>query len=127
MADTTGASSSAQSQANAKLDFSGRAAAPGTTEDVGPFSTNAAYIETSLGSQGASSMYAWVMGYTVMWVLLWLMNKTRIGHAAIYYSLMLMIVFTLVTHPQEIADALKVFGTTVTTSTPAKALKTIST
>ena len=86
--------------------------------NVGPYTGNVALSVTS-GTQSTSGMWAWILGYVMLIVMLWLLNKSRIGHATIYYSLVLMIFFTLVTHPQEITGALAVFGTTLkSTVTP---------
>ncbi len=42
----------------------------------------------------------------VFGVVLWLANKTRLGHTAIYYALLLMIFFILVTQYARIASVL---------------------
>lgn len=91
-----------------------------------PSTINAVAL-TSVGTQQAASMWQWMFGYTVLFIILWLINKSRIGHTAIYYSLLLMIVFTLVSHPREIADAMAVFGTSLRRPSPGLAGQTHTT
>lgn len=73
-----------------------------TPSSVSP--TNGATIGYDPSGQGAvvGSAYRWVAAWTVLLVLLWAMNKSRIGHVVIYYTLVLMIVFLLLTQYQSI-------------------------
>jgi len=48
-----------------------------------------------------------VLAWIIFGVFLWLVNKTKAGHALIYYSLVLMLFFLLVTQYQWIATNLR--------------------
>lgn len=60
------------------------------------------------GSTGSTwgDTYKWLIGWIVAIVLLSLINKTRVGHVAIYYWLWALIIFLVVTQYRFIADAL---------------------
>lgn len=66
---------------------------------------------TSTTSDTEMSTYQWVIGGILVILLLALMAKTESGRGIIYYSLILMIVFLLITQYQFIAQALAVVGT----------------
>jgi hypothetical protein len=63
--------------------------APGTGADVG----------------GAAAM-AWLTALAVLMFLLWLINKTRLGHALLYYLLALAVVSTLLANYRWLAGVL---------------------
>jgi len=54
-------------------------------------------------ADSTASVFKFVVGWGLMIALLTLLNKTRLGHVAIYYSLMLFILFILVTQYQKLA------------------------
>ncbi|MBF6613880.1 MAG: hypothetical protein IVW55_12200 [Chloroflexi bacterium] len=43
------------------------------------------------------STFQWMLAWVVLLVLLAALNRTRLGHAALYYALLLMLLFLLVT------------------------------
>ena len=51
--------------------------------------------------------FAWLLAWSVMILFFVLINKTRLGHVVIYYSLWLMLAFLLVTQYQAIGNVLK--------------------
>ena len=53
--------------------------------------------------------YAWLVAWGVMIAILTLVNRTRIGHAAIYYGLLLMLFFIIVSNYRFITTALAPF------------------
>lgn len=62
-----------------------------------------------------SDAYKWIVAWLVAIVILSLLNKTRLGHVAIYYWLWLLIIFLFVTQYQYIVGALGPLGTPVPT------------
>lgn len=62
----------------------------------------------------AGTAFAWLLAWTVMGIILWALNRTRIGHLVIYYLLVLMIVLLLVTNAGWFAQALQPFTDAVT-------------
>lgn len=63
------------------------------------------------GSNAWNDTYRWLLGWSVALVLLALLNRTRLGHVFIYYWLVLLIVFLVVTQYQFVIDALGPLGT----------------
>lgn len=57
-------------------------------------------------SDSTSSVFKFVVGWGLMITLLTFINRTRLGHVAIYYSLILFILFILVTQYQKLAPLL---------------------
>lgn len=55
--------------------------------------------------------YRWILAWIIAIVVLSLLNKTRLGHVAIYYWLWSLIIFLVVTQYKFIVDALKPLGT----------------
>lgn len=49
------------------------------------------------------STYAFLAGWVLLIVILMFVNRSRLGHVIIYYSLLLIILFILVTEYQQIA------------------------
>jgi hypothetical protein len=47
-------------------------------------------------ANSSSGFYAWLLSYTVIIVILAVINRTRIGHTIIYYSLALLLLLQLV-------------------------------
>lgn len=65
-------------------------------------------VEVSYGGSSAvGSAYAQLLAWVVLGVFIWLINKTRVGHTIIYYSLVLMLFLLVVTQYQQIAASLK--------------------
>lgn len=63
------------------------------------------------GGGGAStsvegSTYAFIAGWILLIAILAMVNRTRLGHVIIYYSLLLMILFILVVEYQQITPLL---------------------
>lgn len=61
------------------------------------------------GPQGPAT-YKWVLGWVLVILLLAVANQTETGHTIIYYALVLVLVFLLVTQYQFIAQALSPVG-----------------
>lgn len=53
--------------------------------------------------QTENNVFLFLLGWAVMIVLLMLINKTRLGHVAIYYGLLLLIFFVIVTEYKQLA------------------------
>lgn len=58
------------------------------------------------------------LAYLVMFMLLWAFSKTRLGYAAIYYGLCLILLFLLVTQYRWIAAVLAPLSSPTPTATP---------
>lgn len=71
---------------------------------------------SSPGGQGANnnsgkfSAFQWIVGWTVLILLLFLFAKTRIGYLFIYYGLMLSVIFLTVTQWRWFAGVLAPFS-----------------
>jgi uncharacterized membrane protein YgcG len=52
----------------------------------------------------------WLMAWAVLGVVLFLLNKTRLGHALLYYGLVLLLVFMLVTNYRWFTNVLAPFS-----------------
>ena len=67
---------------------------------------------TATGTQGAQapSTYRWILGWILLIALLAFANQTETGHTILYYALVLVLVFLLVTQYQFIASALAPIG-----------------
>jgi hypothetical protein len=50
--------------------------------------------------------YRWVVAWGVLLGMLWLLSKTEIGHVAIFYGLILILLFLLATNYANFAAAL---------------------
>lgn len=61
---------------------------------------------TSTGADTEAATYQFVLGWVLMIVLLVFVNKTKLGHVAIYYSLILLIMLILLVETNEIAPIL---------------------
>ena len=59
---------------------------------------------------GQDSAFRWLLAWGVMIVVLSVINRTRFGHAVIYYSLALLFVFLLVAEYPFIVRALGPLG-----------------
>jgi hypothetical protein len=53
--------------------------------------------------QTENNVFLFLLGWAVMIVLLMLINKTRLGHVMIYYGLLLLIFFVIVTEYKQLA------------------------
>jgi hypothetical protein len=67
-------------------------------------------LSYSPGTQGADTMWKWISGWIILLIILWGINRTRLGHTVMYYSLCLMILFTLVSQYKEVGQYLSVFS-----------------
>ena len=73
--------------------------------------SNEGHISTGGAQNGKPSAYAWLLAWGVLLATLTLINRTRIGHAAIYYGLLLMLFFVIVSNYRFVATALAPFNT----------------
>jgi hypothetical protein len=53
--------------------------------------------------QTENNVFLFLLGWALMIVLLMLINKSRLGHVLIYYGLLLLIFFVIVTEYQRLA------------------------
>lgn len=67
-------------------------------------------ITSSSSSVRGGNTYRWVLGWIILIGLLALANQTETGHTILYYTLVLVLVFLLVTQYQFIASALAPIG-----------------
>lgn len=51
-------------------------------------------------------MMGWVMAWMLMFLLLYVLSRTRSGHTIIYYGAWLLVVLLIVTHGTEISNLL---------------------
>lgn len=58
------------------------------------------------GESAGSYTYRWVLAWALVLILAGALNRTRAGHAALYYALSLALVFLLVTQYKWFARAL---------------------
>lgn len=65
---------------------------------------------TGLAGSGNVSAYSWLLAWGVLLALLTLINKTRVGHAAIYYALVLTLFFVVLSNYRFIQTALIPFA-----------------
>ena len=61
-------------------------------------------------SNGSYPTYRWLLAWAVLILVLFLLNKSRIGHLIIYYSLVLMLLFLIVTQYKWFVGVLAPFG-----------------
>ena len=52
------------------------------------------------------AMYKWIIAWIFIVLIFMLMNRTKLGHVLVYYSLLLLLAFTLVTQYQWVNDLL---------------------
>ena len=57
-------------------------------------------------TDSTSSVFKFIVGWSLMIILLTFINKTRLGHVAIYYSLVLFIIFIQVAQYKKLAPLL---------------------
>jgi len=65
---------------------------------------------TGLAGSGNVSAYSWLLAWGVLLAVVTLINKTRIGHAAIYYALLLTLFFVVLSNYRFIQTALIPFA-----------------
>lgn len=58
------------------------------------------------------SAYRWLLAFTVLSLMLWLLSKTRFGYTTLYYLAVLVLLTTVLIHYQDIASALSPFSET---------------
>ncbi|HLZ25038.1 MAG TPA: hypothetical protein VKQ30_23195 [Ktedonobacterales bacterium] len=94
-----------------QLSQSGAGAAQSTLG--GPISTAAAAVasgaDTSSPATSGTSAWAWLLAFAVLGLLLWLVNKTHIGHVLLYYLLVLATISTLLINYRWLSSALAPF------------------
>lgn len=61
---------------------------------------------TPKASGGWDEAFKWLLAWAVMLTILFLLNKTKFGHVAIYYGLWLLLVFLLVSQADWLKNAL---------------------
>ena len=67
--------------------------------------SNGGQIAAAPDVQGASA-FAWLLAFAVVIFILWLLNKTRIGHALLYYLLALAVISLLLINYRWLAGVL---------------------
>lgn len=75
-----------------------------------PPGTPGGFTGVPTGGERGSKTYQWVIGWILLIALLALANQTETGHTVIYYALVLVLVFLLVTQYSFIAGALAPVG-----------------
>lgn len=78
---------------------------------TGTTANGAAGGQDMLNKANTPNAYAWLLAWGVILAFLTLVNRTRIGHAAIYYGLLLMLFFVIVSNYRFIATSLAPFQT----------------
>lgn len=63
----------------------------------------------------ADETYRWIVAWSIFGMIVFLINKTKIGHAILYYSLWLLLLFLLLTQYKFIAAGLEPLGQKVPT------------
>jgi hypothetical protein len=71
---------------------------------------------SGLAGSGNVSAYSWLLAWGVLLAVTTLINKTRIGHAAIYYALLLTLFFVVLSNYRFIQTALIPFASIGATS-----------
>lgn len=64
----------------------------------------------------AEETYRWIVAWSIFLMIIFVINKTKLGHAILYYSLWLLLLFLLVTQYRFIAGALEPLGQKLPTS-----------
>lgn len=59
---------------------------------------------TQTSDQTVSSAYRYMIAWLVIFVILFLLNRSRLGHAAIYYTLVLALVLLFITQAGAISS-----------------------
>lgn len=77
-------------------------ATPGFIVDIGAIAQSS--------QPGLDKSFQWLLGWIVMIVLIIVINKSRLGHVIIYYSLWLMLIFLLVSQGPGIGKVLGSIG-----------------
>ncbi len=75
--------------------------------------STASTTSTTSGQQGVPAWqqdWRWLVAWTVLALLLILVNRTRLGYVATYYGLILMLAFLIFTQFKFFADALAPFS-----------------
>lgn len=70
-----------------------------------PLSPNTV-VQTQTSDQTVSTAYRYIAAWTLVLIALFLLTKSRLGYAAVYYTLLLAIVLLFVTQYQAIASIL---------------------
>src|SRR6185437_10222679 len=89
------------------------AASGAPAEASAPSGTSSGARDTAasgLAGSGNVSAYSWLLAWGVLLAVVTLINKTRIGHAAIYYALLLTLFFVVLSNYRFIQTALIPFA-----------------
>lgn len=86
------------------------AASGAPAEAITPSSGTRDTAASGLAGSGNVSAYSWLLAWGVLLAVVTLINKTRIGHAAIYYALLLMLFFVILSNYRFIQTALIPFA-----------------
>lgn len=78
------------------------AAAMNATKDPNAIATDT----TGSVADNEASTFNFILGWTLLILILFFVNKTRLGHVIIYYSLLLIILLILLTEYQQIVPIL---------------------
>ncbi len=70
------------------------------------------------------STFAWLVAWAVLMLFLFFVNKSKIGHLLIYYGLVLLIVFVIVTQASWFAGVLAPFSSLAPGLVPGQASQT---
>jgi hypothetical protein len=62
--------------------------------------------EPPSGTDTSYGAYRWLLAWTVLFTFLWVLTKSTIGYAAVYYALALILLFLFATNAKGISDAL---------------------
>lgn len=73
------------------------------TDPNGGVSTSQAGPNAPTTADTVYPAYRWLAAWAVLLLILWLLNRTTLGHLAIYYALALCLLFLLVTNSQAIS------------------------
>ena len=88
----------------------GDAASSGAPAEAATSSGTSDTAASGLAGSGNVSAYSWLLAWGVLLAIVTLINKTRIGHAAIYYALLLMLFFVILSNYRFIQTALIPFA-----------------
>lgn len=88
----------------------GDVAASGAPSEASAPSGASDTAASGLAGSGNVSAYSWLLAWGVLLAIVTLINKTRIGHAAIYYALLLMLFFVILSNYRFIQTALIPFA-----------------
>jgi len=86
-----------------------------------PLATGEPAGPSDAGGSSTFSSFQWIVAWLVLLILLALLNRTKFGHVLIYYSLVVMLIFLLVTNYKWFAGVMAPFRTLTPALNPAGA------